>query len=561
MGPYVYTDMNCYPTRDGTNLVLATWNDFLFAHPVNIYNIYLYTTFSPASAIKFNDKWRISDDNPFSDSMSYISKTDITAYLRDGELYRTWVAAGLTVVFFLVYETYADGNYGTFRARQCSYGDNFITSSAPSISFSGGAFNIGSCCAGRRIIEFRRTDIPYGGNTGISDEDTLNEMLYTSLINMERSNPYQGYYYLSNNPRLNRWSPGRYTVGVTFVSSKNQSVISNAINHAITEINAVMSEFGVSFVRSGTSGDISITVDSESALYPDRPSGYVYGGTWETTKSNGIITSARIKYANDFQDYAAYQDFDVVVFEELLQCMGAGFDQVMYPYDTIHTDMNYYNKRSSMYQRDANILRLVYSSEVSPNDTYAEVARKLNIPRGCYLVDTSTSDTARTVQASSFLSPGGRYEVRAFIVNSSGRVSATSNWITIDVPAIQRWDWTKSNGSATTSATITAYNSLYSGGRVSNFSYTVWNDMCDKTMEVLQYTGKTWSTYYGLTLAQTKMSASNKTLTAARFNSLRYNISRIYPPPGITMVSKGDIVYASYFTTLTDSINIGIDNL
>lgn len=125
---------------------------------------------------------------------------------------------------------------------------------------------------------------------------------------------------------------------------------------------------------------------------------------------------------------------------------------------------------------------------------------------------------------------------------------------------ISKWNWNGSNGSATASATSSAYNALHKGGKVSDFSYVVWNDMCDKVKEILDSISTTWSTYYGLTLAQTKMSTSDKTLTAARFNSLRYNIGSRYST-GIDEVKKGDTVYASYFITLATKINGWIDSL
>ena len=50
------------------------------------------------------------------------------------------------------------------------------------------------------------------------------------------------------------------------------------------------------------------------------------------------------------------------------------------------------------------------------------------------------------------------------------------------------------------------------------------------------------------------MSPSDKVLTAKRFNALRWNIGRKYST-GLNDVSKGDIVYGSYFTALTSALN------
>jgi len=142
----------------------------------------------------------------------------------------------------------------------------------------------------------------------------------------------------------------------------------------------------------------------------------------------------------------------------------------------------------------------------------------------------------------------------------SNTVSGSTTFCITPPSGISKWTWSGSNGNASASVTSAAYNSLYKGGKCSDFSYLVWNDMCDKVKEILDSISTTWSTYYGLTLVQTKMSASDKTLTAARFNSLRYNIGSRYST-GIDEVKKGDTVYASYFITLATKINGWIDSL
>lgn len=125
--------------------------------------------------------------------------------------------------------------------------------------------------------------------------------------------------------------------------------------------------------------------------------------------------------------------------------------------------------------------------------------------------------------------------------------------------SIARWSWTSSNGNASAMATQTAYNALTTGGTVSDFSYVVWNDMVDKVMEIIEATGSSWNTSRA-TYANTRMSASDKTLTATRFNSLRYNIGLRYST-GIYDVKRGDTVYASYFITLANCINGWIDSI
>ena len=130
-----------------------------------------------------------------------------------------------------------------------------------------------------------------------------------------------------------------------------------------------------------------------------------------------------------------------------------------------------------------------------------------------------------------------------------------------DKPEVQvsKWSWNSSNGSASASETQRAYNALFDNGKLSDFSYKVWNDLCDKVYEVIEAAGVNWHTNYG-SFSSTKMSASNRELTAAKFNALRYNIgSRV--STGIQEVNKGDIVYGWYFTTLARCLNEWIDLL
>ena len=102
-------------------------------------------------------------------------------------------------------------------------------------------------------------------------------------------------------------------------------------------------------------------------------------------------------------------------------------------------------------------------------------------------------------------------------------------------------------------------------GKLSDFSYLVWNDMVDKVKEILDYgleNGKTsyiWDETF-CTYENTRIQPTDKTLTAQKFNSLRLNIDS-RESTGIGEVKTGDIVYGSYFTTLTNTINTWIDNL
>lgn len=133
--------------------------------------------------------------------------------------------------------------------------------------------------------------------------------------------------------------------------------------------------------------------------------------------------------------------------------------------------------------------------------------------------------------------------------------------IYVQPPAIEidPWDWSASNGNATTSQTKAAYTAITSGGNVSNFSYQVWNDLVNKVVEVKTEVGADWNVKY-LSQSATLMTSSDKTLTAARFNSLRYNIG-IHESTGLNDVFTGDKVYGWYFTALTKALNLWIDSV
>lgn len=120
-------------------------------------------------------------------------------------------------------------------------------------------------------------------------------------------------------------------------------------------------------------------------------------------------------------------------------------------------------------------------------------------------------------------------------------------------PGLEPWSWNASNGAASAAATLKAYNAIKSNASLTDFSYLVWNDMVDKLKEILDYKGYSWATTFA-SFSDTKMSLSDKTLTAKRFNSLRFNIGSHYST-GINTVDSGDVVYGWYFITLTECMN------
>lgn len=128
--------------------------------------------------------------------------------------------------------------------------------------------------------------------------------------------------------------------------------------------------------------------------------------------------------------------------------------------------------------------------------------------------------------------------------------------ITTVAAAVKKWSWIESNGNATALQTQIAYGAITNKGAVSDFSYLVWNDLVDKVLEARRSRGWDWNNNYA-DYGSTKMSYYDKTLTAARFNAVRYNIGSMYST-GIQEVYTNDTVYGSYFITLVNSLNNAI---
>lgn len=113
--------------------------------------------------------------------------------------------------------------------------------------------------------------------------------------------------------------------------------------------------------------------------------------------------------------------------------------------------------------------------------------------------------------------------------------------------SIDLWDWFANND------TKAAYNAIMNNGLVSEFDFSVWNDLVDRVYDLLDLLGESWNGEYA-SYYDTRMSSVSKTLTATRFNSLRYQIGT-HVSTEITERVTGDTVYGHYFITLTDCLN------
>lgn len=158
------------------------------------------------------------------------------------------------------------------------------------------------------------------------------------------------------------------------------------------------------------------------------------------------------------------------------------------------------------------------------------------------------------------LKPGTRYSVSIEVEDLvTGWSNSWSTRVTTDKIVVAAWNWNASNGDASAALTKAAKYAVDHKGSLSDFSYKVWNDMCKKVLDIENAAGLQWNPKYAEYL-DTKMSSTDKVLTADRFNSLRYNIGRSYST-GIDEVKSGWPVLGSYFVTLTDCMNAWINEL
>ena len=124
---------------------------------------------------------------------------------------------------------------------------------------------------------------------------------------------------------------------------------------------------------------------------------------------------------------------------------------------------------------------------------------------------------------------------------------------------VPKWDWNKSNGTASDEDTKAAYFAATFQGETLDFSHDVWNDLVDKVKAILDELDLEWNQYYGLTYEETRMTAKPYELTAQKFNSLRYNVG-VHYSTNIDEVSPGDDVLGKYITILASRINDWIDS-
>lgn len=170
------------------------------------------------------------------------------------------------------------------------------------------------------------------------------------------------------------------------------------------------------------------------------------------------------------------------------------------------------------------------------------------------------------------LSPNTAYQISAELFWTDGTTGEWDSKIILS-DAIKtnsagtkpsKWSWTNSNGTATAEQTQKAYTAVTTKGKTTDFSYLVWNDIVDKVNEIHVYSNIEWFDNFN-TLENTKMTSTDKEITANRYNSLLFNIWNY----GTTFVAsfstiqrkQGDEILGSYFIDIVDYINNLIDLL
>lgn len=172
-------------------------------------------------------------------------------------------------------------------------------------------------------------------------------------------------------------------------------------------------------------------------------------------------------------------------------------------------------------------------------------------------VSVTTQKMTNTIQG---LLPNTTYVLNYYGIDSYGSTGPyMPTGLTVKTKqSVEPWDWNISNGTATATQTRTAYAAITQKGRLSDFSYLVWNDIVDKTNTVLVARNMSWDSTYG-TKTSAEMSSTNKVMTANRFNAVWWNLSRMVTVGlGSSPRQPGEKILGSYFTLLTEAINKSI---
>lgn len=178
----------------------------------------------------------------------------------------------------------------------------------------------------------------------------------------------------------------------------------------------------------------------------------------------------------------------------------------------------------------------------------------------------SSSSFSRTVSG---LSSGTRYTWHAQLGYDNGSgitwlsLTASGSFTTAKAQlGVDPWSWTASNGGASAAQTRNFYSVLRGTlpADPGNVSRLVWNDLVDKVLDLRSALGMGWDTVSGryLSASGCRVSAGD-TLSARKYNSVKYNIGSVYPTD-LADAAAGDEITGTHVLRLTETINTIISN-
>lgn len=164
----------------------------------------------------------------------------------------------------------------------------------------------------------------------------------------------------------------------------------------------------------------------------------------------------------------------------------------------------------------------------------------------------------------------GEYTLYLRLLDDSGMFFETlANIILLDVSSVDLWSWDETDDRQK------AYQALVGQGVVSDFRYTVWNELVEKVREAYIADFKSVVEDYESALELAKMTVTDRVLTATRFNKLRWVVGsellafdesdtelyEHFAEKGIWDMSSGEKVKGAYILELAAKLNDGINNL
>lgn len=183
--------------------------------------------------------------------------------------------------------------------------------------------------------------------------------------------------------------------------------------------------------------------------------------------------------------------------------------------------------------------RISSPSSTQPSESSFGNLKSIDVSNG-----TSSYHTYYSDGSGNSLSYGSTYWIQYTVKDRAGNYSAkkyASCIVSYTKPSA--WTWTQNELSA-----------FQNGGNVSVLTWQRWNAFVDNVVAMAKW--KVGENYTQYDLANARMSADSKILTANRFNLVRYAIGSMNSSgSGISAVAKGDKVLGWYFTQLRDRLN------